>query len=423
MGCCCGTSYVEPTDGARYQPEQSVATKPDICPICGSNGQRKVVSWWCDDCKHYICNLCAWNHSNYQNTRSHSLVPVSTLPIPHPSMPAWVKQQEHKQALLLVNFDTRADLHYVETHGESHWNHTDGQEHERHRYLLPLVTGMCCPKRLITQSAAVITACTFISGGYIVVADYLHEQVKLFDSQLICKSYLKLEGNNPCDMCNHGADVYVTVENKCEIYVLHVTFPYLCFGRKLKHKEIITTEGCCDSIAVCRASASFHGLVVGMTFSGNDHTKKYQVQIMTLKGKVLKMLFNDDTGQTLFHGKVFVSGSPKNGEIFVTDKQGDSVQGFNTITGEGLFKHNVTQPLGITVDNRNNIYVISNLCFYWIPPHRETLEILLKRGHRSRSHNCCYDTNTQMLAVTSSHSETVQFFKITKYNINSETTD
>ncbi|XP_053393483.1 uncharacterized protein LOC128555337 [Mercenaria mercenaria] len=373
MGCGCSQGKVAPTTFSRgSQPGSSRARNHDICAQCGIDSQRKVATWWCEDCQQCICNYCAWNHSNVAQTKSHYLVPASSLPKPKPLKPAWEQERKSKQALLIANFDSKADLHYVETHHEDHWNRSDGQEYERGECLLPIVKGRCCPKRYVTQAAAINTACTFLPGGYIAVADYLNEQVKLFDSKFNCSSYIKLEGCSPIDICSHGSDIFVSIENKCKLEKLNVTLPVLCFGRKLERKEIIKTDGYCDSIAVCRLSYFSYGLVAGMTFSSTYYTKRYQVHIMNFNGEVKKMLFYDNTGQTLFHGKVFVSGSTRKGEIYVSDKTSETIQGFNIITGEGLFNiTSIQEPLGLTVDKKNNIYVITNACFYWIPPERE----------------------------------------------------
>lgn len=412
MGCGCSKGKIAPsTTGA--QPGSSRSRNYDICAQCGIEGQRKVATWWCEDCRQCICNYCAWNHSNTAQTKSHYLVPTSSLPKPKPLKPAWEHQRQSKQAVLVSNFDTKADLHYTEKHPDDHWNEANAPEYERGECLLPIVKGRCCPKRLVTQSAAIITSCTFLPGNYIAVTDYLNKQVKLFDKKFNCSSYVKFEGSNPIDICSHGSIVYVVTENMSKIDKLKLTIPLLCFGRKLKRMKLIKTEGYCDSIAICRVSFFFHGLVVGMTFSATYHTKRYQVHIMSLNGEVKTMLFYDDTGLSLFHGKVFVSGSPKKGEIYVSDKTGETVQGFNIITGEGLFKvTTIQEPLGLSVDDNNNIYIITNACFYWIPPDREDVRPFLKRGHRSKSHNCCYDNQSETLAVTSSHSETVQLYKI-----------
>lgn len=409
MGCGCSKGAVGPVTS---EPGSSLHTLPNTCAICGLDGQRKVASWWCEDCKLCICNYCAWNHSTVDATRAHYLVPREIERKPKPLKPAWEKKKPSKIAQLVENFDTRADLHYAETHGSDSWNQTDGPEHERGECLLPVVKGRCCPKRYITQAAAVITSCTFLPGGYIAVTDYLNEQIKLFNEKYKCRSFVKVEGSNPTDICSNGSDIYVTVEDKCKIEKLNLTIPICCMGRKLKKNGFIKTEGYCDSVAICRVSFCFRGLVVGMTFSATYHTKRYQVHILSFSGQTLKTLFYDDSGQTLFHGKVFVCGSPNKGEIYVSDNTGETVQGFNFIKGQGLFRHSIQEPLGLTVDDQKNIYVITHSCFYWITPNREEVIPFLKRGHRSRSHNCCYDNKTKRLALTSSHSETVQLYKI-----------
>lgn len=407
MGCGSSKRRVRPAE-----PGTSRHSQVQTCVQCGLDGHRKVATWWCEDCQHYICNYCAWNHSNLENTRNHYLLQACSLPKPKPTKPAWENKSTSKQAVLDVYFDTRADLHYTDVHSYNKWNQSDGEEHVREECLLPVARGPCCRKRFVTQAAAIVTACTFVPGGYIAVTDYLNEQVKLFTAKFQCNSYITLEGCKPTDICSHGSDVFVTIEDKTKIESLKVTLPYLGFGRKLKRKRTFKTEGYCDSIAVCRRSFFTYGLVAGVTYPQGFVTKKYQVHIMDFHGAVQLRLFYDDTGQTLFHGKVFVSGTPKQGEIIVSDKTDGSVQGFNTITGDGTFKHKVREPLGLSVDANNNIYVITNSCFFWIPPNRETVISFLKRGHRSKSSNCCYDNKTKTLAVTSNHSETVQLYKI-----------
>ncbi|KAH3747377.1 hypothetical protein DPMN_181802 [Dreissena polymorpha] len=186
----------------------------------------------------------------------------------------------------------------------------------------------------------------------------------------------------------------------------------MCYGRKLSKTGLLKTEGYCDSIAIYRRSLVSYGLVLGITYPSSFETKRFQVHTMDFYGNTLVKIFYDNMGKTLFHGKVFVTGTPKSGEIIVSDNVGGTIQGFNTRTSEGLFKLDVQAPLGISVDNSHNIYVISNSCFYWIPRHRENAVAILKRGHRSKSTNCCYDNRTSTLAVTSTHSETVQLYKI-----------
>lgn len=393
-------------------PGSSGRGQLEICAQCGLDGQRKVATWWCEDCCHHICNYCAWNHSNMMSTRNHYLLQSSSLPKPKPVRSAWETQSYSKQALLLAYFDTRADLHYADIQNYNQWDQTDGQEHTRGECLLPVPRGSCCPRRYISQAAAIITACTFLPGGYIAVADYLNEQVKLFDKKFHCNSFIALPGFRPTDICSYGYELFAAIEDKPEVANLSISLPYLCLGRKLSRKKSITTDGYCNSVAICRRSFFSHALVAGITYPQGFATKQYQVHIMDFNGAIKLKLFYDDTGQSLFHGKVFVSGTVTCGEIIVSDKADGSVQGFNTITREGVFKHKIKDPLGLSVDNQNNIYVITNSCFYWISPNRDRVVSFLKRGHRSKSSNCCYDNKTKMLAVTSSHSETVQLYTI-----------
>ena len=399
------------------QPGSSIPSTSgldDTCGMCGKDGNKKTAKWWCENCRDYICNYCAWNHSNDRKTASHTLTPSQYLRRKKKQTPSWQDKLLSKQALLAVYFDTKADLHYVDVKNYHKWNQYEGEEHERGGCLFPQCNMCYCHKRYVPEAAAVISGCAFTPGGYLAVTDFLNEEIKLFDTDYNCTSFLKLEGK-PIDICCHDSYLYVALANRNKIIKVQVTYPVLCIGRKLFKKGELITDGNCDSIAIYRHSKRSYGLVLGITIPSAYHTKKHQVHILDMNGTVIQTLFYDNDGKKLFRGPVFVSGSRQVGEVIVSDTENNTIQGFNMRTGDVTFEHHIEKPLGVTTDKRYNIYLITNSCFYWIPPNRHMIVPFLKRGHRSRATNCCYDNKSEKLAVTSSNSETVQIYKILSF--------
>ncbi|KAH3747378.1 hypothetical protein DPMN_181803 [Dreissena polymorpha] len=134
MGCgASGRGQVGPApDEPGISGEEPILT----CAQCVLDGKNKVATWWCEDCREFICNYCAWSHGNTPSTKHHYLIRADAIPkekqkVNKPGKQSWARPAESKQAVMSTYFDARAELHYVEIENLNKWNQAEGAERVR----------------------------------------------------------------------------------------------------------------------------------------------------------------------------------------------------------------------------------------------------------------------------------------------------
>ena len=257
----------------------------------------------------------------------------------------------------------------------------------------------CGPWTGYPDKKSKITGCVYLPSGYLVLIDHRNRRVKLFDSELKCRSFVDLE-HRPFGVCVCNGRLYVTIPKEKEIQKISVSFPFICIARKLILRSTIKTEGECYGITHYR-----NDLIVGLKFPPlvtDISDFSWQIHIMSTDGVVKQKIISDLRGKTLFTDAYFIAMASTKKELIVSEATDDRVKGYNLKQKKKTFNHKVEEPKGLTVDKNNNVFVLGKYAsIHWIEADRRHVHVLLQGvpSKISYGENITYNTKTNKLLV------------------------
>ena len=257
----------------------------------------------------------------------------------------------------------------------------------------------CGPWKGYPDKKSKITDCVYLSSGYLVLIDNRNKRVKLFDSDLKCRSFVDLE-HRPFGVCQCNGSLYVSIPKQKEIQKISVSFPFFCIARKLILRSTFKTEGECYGITHYK-----NDLIVGLKFPPlvtDISDFSWQIQIMSSTGVVKQKIVNDSRGRTLFTDAYFLTMAANKRELVVSQATDDRVKGYNIKHKKKTFNHKVEEPKGLTVDKNNNIYILGkDAAIHWIETDRKHVHMLLQgvQSKISFGEGLAYNTRSNKILV------------------------
>ncbi|XP_060588316.1 uncharacterized protein LOC132743771 [Ruditapes philippinarum] len=194
-----------------------------------------------------------------------------------------------------------------------------------------------------------------------------------------------------------------------------VTFPYERMIRLITFSEemevLNTTEipghGCCFGIAY-----SNNHLVVSHNESFTEN-----INILSMSGEIVKSFDTDDNGQTLFNNPWYLTVSPDNSMIYVSDCDRHTV---TCLTFDGTVKaiykdDQLKCPLQLAVDEYGSVYVCGRDSnnVHQLSHDLTKVKILLDKNHGMYTPaSIAYCQNTKRLLVGMNQSSKIKIFNV-----------
>ena len=248
--------------------------------------------------------------------------------------------------------------------------------------------------RLSGESECWIRGAVFLSSGAVVVADYKNNKVKMFDRTFKFVSDLELPSGvwDVCISTLSPAEVFATVPYKKEVHRVST-------DQSLTALDSFRLEGFCWGITCFNG-----GLAVSVKLPSKPLTPPFQVHLLEFDGTFKKSIAFDPDGAMLFVEPKFLSATHDGAFLFVSDYRKDCLYCLN-VEDKVIFTYTgMKSPSGVTVDDRNNIHIVS---FFG----HERIHKLNSRGEKLVGlpqdeektlfpHGICYRKKDRLLLIT-----------------------
>ena len=206
-----------------------------------------------------------------------------------------------------------------------------------------------CKAVQTNESVCCIRGVTFLNSGAVVVAAYKNNKLKLFDRTFNFVSEVELSSGvwDVCVSIENSSEVFATVPYKKEVHRVS-TDP------SLTALDSFRTDGFCWGITCYDG-----GLAVSVKVPSKPLVPPFQVHLVEFDGTFKKSIAFDTDGMTLFTEPKFLTATNDGAFLLVSDYRKDSLLCLTT-EGRVIFTYmGMKSPSGVTVDDRNNIHLVS----------------------------------------------------------------
>ena len=248
--------------------------------------------------------------------------------------------------------------------------------------------------RISGESECWIRGAVFLSSGAVVVADYKNNKLKMFDRTFKFVSDLEFPSGvwDVCVSPLSPTEVFATVPYKKEVHRVST-------DQSLTPLYSFRTEGFCWGITCFNG-----GLAVSVKLPSKPLSPPFQVHLLEFDGTFKRSIAFDPDGAKLFVEPKFLAATHDGAFLLVSDYRKDCLYCLN-VEDKVVFTYtDMKSPSGVTVDDRNNIHIVS---FFGI----ERIHKLNTRGEKLDGlppdeektlfpHGICFRKKDRLMLVT-----------------------
>ena len=248
------------TSGSRRSPtrKKDIATN-NLCDACKLDGRTMEGTFYCRDCKDYMCSQCEMHHRKVKATRYHKVIIIKQSPTQTSgasNKPNKIKQSNAENKLqngLEHNRQSKNEATSAEEFTSSKNMSTPAEDFFPVKITQPSVSRKPKPKIGKAFLQAIVTPFTtvnikhssdenepfvkglaFLERGELLIADYNNKKLKLLESTLKTKSTLVCPGS-PYDVALiNDNEAVVTLTDKQKLLFVKIIFPFMKCERSVK---------------------------------------------------------------------------------------------------------------------------------------------------------------------------------------------
>ena len=285
-----------------------------LCGPCSMDGVDKYAKHYCQDCRQNICGTCKDYHRKFAGTKNHTISPVNM----------GLATVSGKLGDMNISSDdaaTQAVLLGRKVQSRSQVNVKTGDD----------------------KKPPVITGCTVMANGDVVLCDISNYTIKLLNSSGVLTGKIKLS-SRPWDVSVlDPTSVIVTLPHNNQLQVVQV-YPQLKPGR------VIQLDKECWGVAVVKGEL----YVSCYTYTGDG-----EIRVLGLDGKVKRRLGVNQDGSFMFTMPHYITVNSSGEKIFVSDNSKQTVTCMS-VDGRVIYAYkddSLRRPVGLLCDSEDNILV------------------------------------------------------------------
>lgn len=250
-----------------------------------------------------------------------------------------------------------------------------------------------------------ITDCCILDQQYMVACDQNNCSVKLLDLESLSVVYVRSVRTTPEAATKINDREIALVRGQLSRSIIE--FLSLTLSRTLifRQKRAIHTEMYCTDIVFYQNS-----LIVSM----HEYENKGKIQILSMRGKILFSLEQDETGGQLFNFPDYLAIDLIRKRVYVSDCGGRITQTQNDNMEISQVMH-AWNPQGITVDEDGLVYIceMGTECVQAFDFDNERTYVLIKNDSPSwNPRSVCYNKLDSKLYVGQRNSNYMKVYKV-----------
>ena len=295
-----------------------------LCGPCSMDGVDKYAKHYCQDCRQNICGTCKDYHRKFAGTKNHTISPVNM----------GLATVSGKLGDMNISSDdaaTQAVLLGRKVQSRSQVNIKTGDDKK-----IPIITG-----------------CTVMANGDVVLCDISNYTIKLLNSSGVLTGNMKISSNPWGVSVLDPSSVIVPLPDNHQLQVVQV-YPQLEPGRVIQLQ--LQWDKDCYGVAVGKGElyVTCH-YRVGPTMG--------EIRVLGLDGKVKRRLGVNQDGSFMFTKPYYITVNSSGEKIFVSDWGAHTVTCMS-VDGRVIYTYkdgSMRGPYGLLCDSEDNILVCGGM--------------------------------------------------------------